>query len=225
MKQTGMEQLVKQFKEKQLAEQIRRQQFAQEIARDCQTDLGKIERQGIPRMVMVDNAVMAAERRLDFFPEESKQALRNNAMLGRRLLKDIEKLRDKGRAIVGLPQSLEPWALSLRKDIDNIGQYLRKNGRIGRKKMGRNQGHDQGLSILVQWILGYREQFDCWEPLSHVIEYAYRTAGRDAEADNITADKLSREAASCRKRKIDPRLRTALAGPVSRKWRRPRNKG
>jgi hypothetical protein len=180
-----------QLRKDQHAEQIRRKRLRTKVIEKVwPRDLEEIKRRGISPAVVVDNAVMAAERRMDFFPEKYKQDLRDRSMLWKELLNDIEKLRKKGHTIVGLPEALKPWAESLRDGINVNGQYLRKNGHMK---------HDQSLSIFVKWIVEFNANFKSWNALARVLEEAYRVAGRDIDAEQISADKLIRIARLQRK--------------------------
>jgi hypothetical protein len=158
-------------------------QIAQAIEIKCGSDLDRIEQSGVPREVAIFFAISAAERKLDSFTPEVKEAFRRRAMDAKDAAAVLYTGRKKLRAFVGVSEVLDGQAESLREYSKNLGAYLREHGRAD---------HDQALPIIVSSILTLKPQFDCWEALSHVIAEAYLAAGRDARS--VTADKLFRAA-------------------------------
>jgi hypothetical protein len=165
--------------------QVSGKHIAKEIEECCRPDLAKIESAGIPRTVMLRYAVFVTQTRYNHLSKETMESFCRHAMAARKLAKGLDSLGNKAKAcgFAEVSARLKSEAESLRQISDNLGQIRRKNGRID---------HDPWIPILVDWILVDSQQFNCWRAVAHVIAAAYRSAGRDVDADHIDERTLRR---------------------------------
>jgi hypothetical protein len=163
-------------------------EIAEAIERECRKDLDTlVKRTEIPREGWLSMAILAADKTGEVPWEQHKEWLRDRAKLGRKFAKDIEDscIAAGARGFAELSETLKPQMESLRQRSDDIGKFLKKNGR---------RDHNHTLIVLLDSILGTgtkMSEFNCWEALARVIAQAYRVADREKEAKKITADMLS----------------------------------
>jgi hypothetical protein len=157
------------------------------LEKECREDLDKlVSRTDIPREGWVSMAVSIADRTGEDQWKKIKKGLRDRAKTGRKFAKDFDNQSAVARArgFAEVAERLNPLAESLRNRSDKIGKMLRENG----------NNHNHTLIVLLNSVLKRNQRFNCWEALSRVIARAYLAAGRETEAEHMTADTLLKTA-------------------------------
>ena len=183
---------------KQITPETPERIFGKKIIRDCQRDLDKLAKAGIPSMSLIA-AIVTAKTGATVMSEESKEAFRQRGEDAKQLSENIGALARKGRAFAVAPQYLNLLADAARKNSIEIGQWLRKQ-----RKDDRN-GCDQGIVMLLRGILRYRENFNCWAELERVIEKVYLAdvGGGPRKVDGVSAGALSKVAGRIRRETLN----------------------
>ena len=193
---------------KQITPETPERIFGKKIIRDCQRDLDKLAKAGIPSMSLIA-AIVTAKTGATVMSEESKEAFRQLGEDAKQLSENIGALARKGRAFAVAPQYLNLLADAARKNSIvadaarknsiEIGQWLRKQ-----RKDDRN-GCDQGIVMLLRGILRYRENFNCWAELERVIEKVYLAdvGGGPRKVDGVSAGALSKVAGRIRRETLN----------------------
>jgi hypothetical protein len=173
--------------------QVSENQIAEAIEGKCQKQLDRLAQAGLPHRALVTMLVLAAQGRLDLFPEETQEAFRDRGKAMKKFSEHTENLEQEARALQLEPLHVNDRAESAKKSSHAIGRYLRTHAR---------KDHDRNIAILLDGILRYRKQFNCWEPLALVIAEAYLAAGIE-NTEHITAEMLYRVAKRARTKAVD----------------------